>query len=97
MSVKHNYAWFGDVLAKIGELEMLSETIRHRLTERFSAPLPDFHKRRIVFWRDEDCEFAEEADKLVLHDVTIVILTGSNNFSVKKLLASDDFIGDYLI
>jgi uncharacterized protein (TIGR02687 family) len=39
---------------------MLSDTIQLRLTERFAAPLPDFHKRRVVFWRDEDGEFAEQ-------------------------------------
>ncbi len=33
---------------------MLSETIKSRLAERFAAPLPEFHKRRIVFWHDED-------------------------------------------
>ena len=38
---------------------MLSETIKLRLTERFDAPLHEFHKRRIVFWHDEDGEFAE--------------------------------------
>ena len=43
---------------------MLSETIKLRLAERFTAPLPEFHKRRIVFWHDEDGEFAEAVDEL---------------------------------
>ena len=68
-----------------------------RLSERFSAPLPEFHKRRIVFWHDEDGEFAKEVDELALPDVTIIKLTGNNNFSVKKLLATDELAGDYLI
>jgi len=76
---------------------MLSETIKHRLTERFAAPLPEFHKRRIVFWHDEDGEFAAEADELALPGVTLVKLTGNNNFFVKKLLTADDLAGDYLI
>ena len=76
---------------------MLSETIRQRLTERFAAPLPEFHQRRIVFWRDEEGEFADAVDELDLLGVNIVKLTGTNNFAVKKLLSSDDLTGDYLI
>ncbi len=76
---------------------MLSETIKLRLVERFAAPLPEFHKRRIVFWRDEDGEFADGVDELDLPGVSVVKLTGSNNFAVKKLLSSDDLTGDYLV
>jgi uncharacterized protein (TIGR02687 family) len=76
---------------------MLSETIKQRLAERFAAPLPEFHKRRIVFWRDEDGEFADAIDELDLPGVSIVKLTGRNNFAVKKLLSSDDLTGDYLV
>jgi len=76
---------------------MLSEAIKSRLIERFSAPLPEFHKRRIVFWNDENGEFAEQIDELAIPDVTLVKLTGKNNFAVKKLLTSDDLTGDYLI
>ena len=76
---------------------MLSETIRQRLAERFAAPLPEFHKRRIVFWHDEEGEFADAVDELDLPGVNIVKLTGTNNFAVKKLLSSDDLTGDYLI
>jgi len=76
---------------------MLSDTIKSRLVERFAAPLPEFHKRRIVFWHDEDAEFAEAVDELVISDVTLVKLNGNNNFAVKKLLAADDLTGDYLV
>ena len=55
---------------------MLSETIKSRLAERFLAPLPDeFHKRRIVFWHDEDGEFAAQIDGFTLPGVNIVTLT----------------------
>ena len=43
---------------------ILSETIKSRLADRFSAPLPEFHKRRIIFWHDEDGEFAEQVTEL---------------------------------
>jgi uncharacterized protein (TIGR02687 family) len=76
---------------------MLSEKIKSRLVERFAAPMPEFHKRRIIFWHDEDREFAEGIDELSLEGVKIVKLDGKNNFAVKKLLASDDLISDYLI
>lgn len=76
---------------------MLSETIKLRLAERFAAPLTEFHKRRIVFWHDEDGEFADGVDELDLPGVSVVKLTGSNNFAVKKLLSADDLAGDYLV
>lgn len=76
---------------------MLSETIKSRLAERFAAPLPEFHKRRIVFWHDEDGEFAEQVNEFDLPGVTLVKLTGKNNFAVKKLLASDDLTSNYLV
>ncbi len=76
---------------------MLSETIKSRLAERFTAPLTEFHKRRIVFWHDEDGEFADGVDELDLPGVTVVKLTGANNFAVKKLLSADDVAGNYLV
>lgn len=76
---------------------MLSETIKSKLLERFAAPLPEFHKRRIVFWYDEDGEFADQVDELDLPGVNIIKLTGRNNFAAKKLLSADDLTGDYLI
>lgn len=76
---------------------MLSEAIKLRLSERFSAPLSEFHKRRIVFWHDEDGEFADAIDELDLSGASVVKLTGRNNFVVKKLLSSDDLVGDYLV
>jgi len=76
---------------------MLSETILQRIADRFAAPLPEFHKRRIVFWHDEDVEFADAIDELELPGVNIIKLTGTNNFAVKKLLSSDDLTGDYLV
>ncbi len=76
---------------------MLSETIKPRLSERFAAPLPEFHKRRIIFWHDEDGEFTEMVNELALGGVTLVKLTGKNNFAIKKLLAADDLTSDYLV
>ena len=76
---------------------MSTETIQFSLRERFSAPLPEFYKRRIVFWQDEDREFEAMLDELVIPDVKIIKLTGTNNFAVKKLLLHDDLTSNYLI
>jgi len=76
---------------------MVQSDIQRRLAERFTAPLPEFHKRRILFWRDEDGEFVDKIDELDLPGLRVVKLTGSNNFAVKKLLSADDLTGNYLI
>ena len=76
---------------------MDAEKIVQDLTRRFSAPLPEFYNRRIVFWHDEDQKFESQIDELELNDVTIIKLTGSNQFAVKKLLTIDDTTSNYLV
>lgn len=76
---------------------MSIESIQFSLNERFSAPLPEFYKRRIVFWQDEDREFETMLDGLEIPDVKIIKLTGTNNFAVKKLLLHDDLTSNFLI
>ena len=76
---------------------MSNERVQFNLTERFAAPLPEFYRRRIVFWKDEDREFEKDVDELNLEGVKIVKLTGTNNFAVKKLLLHDDLESDYLV
>jgi uncharacterized protein (TIGR02687 family) len=76
---------------------MSTESIQFALTERFAAPLPEFYQRRIIFWQDEDREFEATLDELVIPDVKIIKLTGTNNFTVKKLLLHDDLTSNYLI
>lgn len=76
---------------------MDSEKIIQELNRRFAAPLPEFYKRRIVVWIDEDQEFVDKLDEITVNGAKIVALTGTNNFYVKKLLAVDDPISDYLV
>ncbi len=71
--------------------------ITQDLKERFSAPLRDFYQRRIIFWHDEDREFESILDELTIPGVTIIKLTGTNNFAVKKLLLHDDLTRNYLV
>lgn len=76
---------------------MDSEKIIQDLNRRFAAPLPEFYKRRIVIWIDEDQEFVDKLDEITVNGAKIVALTGTNNFYVKKLLAVDDPTSNYLV
>ena len=76
---------------------MDSDKIIQELNQHFAAPLPEFYKRRIVFWYDEDGEFRERLDEIALNNAKLVALTGTNNFAVKKLLAVDDTTNNYLV
>ena len=52
------------------------DTIIQDLNRRFAAPLPEFYKRRIIVWVDQDREFADKLDEITLDDAKIVALTG---------------------
>ncbi|MDE5737833.1 MAG: BREX-1 system phosphatase PglZ type A, partial [Oscillospiraceae bacterium] len=73
------------------------QSIQNTLAERFAKPLPDFHKRRVIFWHDEEAEFADGIDELELSGVKLLKLTGSNWFYAKKLLCNDDTESNYLV
>ena len=76
---------------------MDADKIIQDLNRKFAAPLLEFYKRRIVVWYDEDREFEDQIDSLVLSDAKVLKLTGSNNFYAKKLLAADDPTSNYLV
>lgn len=80
-----------------GKILSTLQNIEQTLTQRFSAPLPDFYQRRIIFWQDEEREFEALLGELEIPNVKIVALTGTNNFVVKKLLLHDDLTSNYLI
>lgn len=71
--------------------------IQQNIRRRFTEPLRDNYKRRIVFWYDPDGEFADVVDTLDLGAVKVLRLTGSNNFEAKMLLCHDDTDSDYLV
>lgn len=76
---------------------MDADKVIQDLNRRFAAPLPEFYQRRIIFWYDEDQEFSDKLDEIVLENAKIVVLTGSNAFAVKKLLNHDDLTSNYLV
>ena len=73
------------------------ERIQQDLNRRFAAPLPEFYARRIIFWYDDDRQFEDQIDDIALDNAKVIKLTGSNNFAVKKLLASEDKTSNYLV
>lgn len=76
---------------------MDTDKIIQDLNRRFAAPLPEFYQRRIIFWYDEDKEFEDKLDEVVLENAKVIALTGNNAFSVKKLLSVDDLSTNYLV
>lgn len=76
---------------------MDAEKIIQDLNRRFAAPLPEFYKRRIIFWYDEDAEFEDQLDDLELSNAQILRVTGSNFFEIKQHLTVDDQTGNYLV
>lgn len=73
------------------------DMVNQDLIRRFAAPLPEFYQRRIIFWYDEEREFEDQIRDLSLDGVTVVTLTGSNTFAVKKQLCEDDLASNYLV
>lgn len=73
------------------------DTIIRDLNMRFAAPLPEFYKRRIIFWYDEEKEFEDKLDEIPLENAKLLVLTGTNNFAAKKLLTVDDTTSNYLV
>ncbi len=77
---------------------MLNEDkIQQELTSRFAAPLPEFYKRRIIFWYDEDREFENKIGNISLQNARILILTGSNFFITKRILEAEDTTSNFLV
>ena len=77
--------------------DMELEAITNNLKERFAAPLPEYYRRRIIFWQDEEREFEDKLGEIQLDEVKLIALTGSNTFMVKKLLSNDDLSSNYLV
>lgn len=72
-------------------------TIAQELNRRFTAPLPEFYKRRVIVWFDEEKEFADQIEDLQIPDIKIIQLTGTNYFEVKKRIAVVEPAQNFLI
>ncbi len=76
---------------------MDTDKIVQELNRRFAEPLPEFYRRRIIVWKDENREFADKIGDILLDNAKIAVLTGNNAFDVKKLLSADDKASNYLL
>ena len=50
---------------------MDTDKVIQDLNRRFAAPLPEFYQRRIIFWYDEDKEFEDKLDEVVLENAKV--------------------------
>ena len=57
---------------------MDTDKIIQDLNRRFAAPLPEFYQRRIIFWYDEDKEFEDKMDEVVLENVKVYQIMNIN-------------------
>lgn len=73
------------------------DTIVSDLRARFEAPLPEFYKRRIVFWHDPEGEWKDTIEGMDLPKAKLLVMNGTNNFAAKKLLTVEDTTSDYLV
>ena len=76
---------------------MALEDIKKELEQKFNEDLPEFYKRRIIFWNDEAKEFINEIGELSLSNAKVLILNETNQFVSKKLLSHDDTESNYLV
>lgn len=72
-------------------------TINQELNKRFLSPLPEFYKRRIVVWYDEEKEFEDQIGKLELQNAKVLYVTGNNYFEIKKKIAVDEPNQNFLL
>ena len=71
--------------------------IKTLLEDTFNKELTEGKKRHIVFWYDDNEEFKEDIDALVLENAKILKLTKNNYFFVKYQLEKADTESNYLI
>lgn len=76
---------------------MAIENIKNSLEQRFDEPLPEYYKRKIIFWYDENGEFVDEIEQLTLSNAKVLVLTENNNFEIKRILNHDDLTSNYLV
>jgi len=71
--------------------------IKNVLTETFNKELDCGKKRHIVFWYDEEGEFAEDIDELSPDNVRVLKLTESNSYAIKYEIEKVDKVSHFLI
>ncbi|MBU3200607.1 BREX-1 system phosphatase PglZ type A [Clostridium estertheticum] len=73
------------------------QEIRNFLKELFSKPLGDGKKRHIVFWYDDNEDFAEDIDNFDIENVKVLKLTNKNAFWAKYHIEKEDTTSNMLV
>lgn len=73
------------------------EKVVQDLNRRFAEPLPEFYRRRIIVWYDEEGEFKEQIAEIELDNAKVVALTGANFFEARKRISVDDTRSNILL
>lgn len=71
--------------------------VKKTLEEILNKEPMDGKKRNIVFWYDDDGEFAEDIDGLELNNTKLLKLDDNNSFYIKYLLEKEDGVSNYLL
>ncbi|MBR3457110.1 MAG: hypothetical protein IKH16_03005, partial [Selenomonadaceae bacterium] len=72
--------------------ELSLKQVVDRLNGEFSGD-----SRRIVFWYDDNGDFAEEIGEMQLEHVKILLLDGHNQFATKLIIEREDVKSNYLV
>ena len=76
---------------------MDTDKVIQDLNRRFAAPLPEFYKRRIIFWYDEDREFEDKLKDIEIADAKPEIVVNDAVKNIMKAVdAGDSFIKHFL-
>lgn len=71
--------------------------VKELLEDNFSQDPPAGGVRNILFWYDEEGEFADDIAELSLDNAKILILGDSNAFFIKYLVEKEDRLSNYLL
>jgi uncharacterized protein (TIGR02687 family) len=71
--------------------------VKKTLEEMFNKEPVEGKKRNLVFWYDDEGEFAEDIEELRLENAKILKLDSNNSFYIKYLLEKVDTESNYLL
>ena len=63
--------------------------IQPELLRRFEAPLPEFYRRRIIVFKDEQGSFADEIERMELPGVRVLTMRENELFTLRRQIESD--------
>ena len=70
--------------------------MKDTLNARFSAPLPEYYRRRIIVWMDENGEFMETIGELTPDDARVLVMQRDHMFELRRQIEVD-YAGENLL